>query len=221
VDALFDSWDPDRSGAIEMGELCKRLRRADVMQKSAVSSPASPSPSGRAGSIDTGDASPAASRRRSSVSAALAQQQKNLERDRKMGSQRKMAVPAWATARREVDRQLLREVTKLYAVYLQRCTYICRIYAPPSRSPASPHSYHHPHCCAIAHPRWIYRNSPTNTGTFENVLRISHPGMSQGRRTEMMTRAQACYVVRQQANDRAEVERCVHVTTRIRLSHSL
>ena len=124
MDALFDSWDPDRSGAIEMGELCKRLRRADVMQKSAVSSPASPSPSGRAGSIDTGDASPAASRRKSGgLSAALVQQKKNLERDRKMGSQRKMGVAARATARREVDRQLLREVTKLYAVYLQRCTY--------------------------------------------------------------------------------------------------
>ena len=60
----------------------------------------------------------------------------------------------------------------------------------------------------LTHPRWIYRNSPTNTGTFENVLRISYPDMSQGRRTEMMAQALACYAVRQQANDRAEVERC-------------
>ena len=130
MDALFDSWDPERSGAIEMGELCKRLRRADV-QKGAASPPESPSPSERAGSIDTGDASPAASRRKSSgLSAALVQQKKNLERDRKMGSQRKMGVAARATARREVDRQLLREVTKLYAVYLQRCTYTP--YTPPT-----------------------------------------------------------------------------------------
>ena len=140
MDALFDSWDPERSGTIEMGELCKRLRRADV-QKGAASPPESPSPSGRAGSIDTGDASPAASRRKSGgLSAALVQQQKNLERDRKMGSQRKMGVAARATARREVDRQLLREVTKLYAVYLQRCTY----------TPHTPHDHAHPH--HLTHP---------------------------------------------------------------------
>tara|TARA_B100000795_G_C22677424_1_gene390378 strand:+ start:279 stop:911 length:633 start_codon:yes stop_codon:yes gene_type:complete len=202
VDALFDSWDPDRSGAIEMSELCKRLRCADV-QKGAVvvvSPPESPSPS----------------RHKSSVSAALVQQKNNLEleRDRKMGSQRKMGVAARATARREVDRQLMLEVTKLYAVYLQRCTYAA--YAPRSRSPASPHSHLRTLTVAPSHSRWIYRNSPTNTGTFENVLRISYPDMSQGRRTEMMARAKACYAVRQQANDRAEVERCVRVTTRTR-----
>ena len=142
MDALFDSWDPERSGAIEMGELCKRLRRADV-QKGAASPHESPSPSGRAGSMDTaGDASPPASRLKSScLSAAMVQQKQNLERDRKMGSKRKMGVAARATARKEVDRQLLREVTKLYAVYLQRCTYILH-------TPHDHLSLPSPHCCA-------------------------------------------------------------------------
>lgn len=137
MDALFDSWDPDRSGAIEMSELCKRLRCADV-QKGAVvvvSPPESPSPS----------------RHKSSVSAALVQQKNNLEleRDRKMGSQRKMGVAARATARREVDRQLMLEVTKLYAVYLQRCTLICRIRPTITLTRITSLSPSYPHCCAI------------------------------------------------------------------------
>ena len=44
-------------------------------------------------------------------------------------------------------------------------------------------------------------------------MRLSYPGMSQMRRTELMARAQACYAVRRQANDRAEVERCVCTST--------
>ena len=212
MDALFDSWDPDRVGAIEMDELCNRLRGADVHK--GAESPLSLS--GRACGKDTSDASPTASRRKSNASAASVQQQKNLERDRKVLFQRKMDAAARVTARREVDRQLLRDVTKLYAVYLQKCTYAAY----------TPHQYHvHPHhltltcitspsqCCACLLHRWIYRNSPTNTGTFESVMRLSYPGMSQMRRTELMARAQACYAVRQQANDRAEVERCVCTST--------
>ena len=136
MDALFDSWDPDRVGAIEMGELCKRLRGADV-QKGAVS----PLLSGRACGKDTSDASPTASRRKSSASAASVQQEKNLERDRTVLFQRKMDAAARVTARREVDRQLLRDVTKLYTVYLQKCTHAA--YTPhQSRLPASPHAYY-------------------------------------------------------------------------------
>ena len=210
MDALFDSWDPDRVGAIEMEELCKRLRGADVHK--GAESPLSLS--GRACGKDTSDASPTASRRKSNASAASVQQQKNLERDRKVLFQRKMDAAARVTARREVDRQLLRDVTKLYAVYLQKCTYAA--YTPPTN-----HVYSHhltlitspSHCCARPLHRWIYRNSPTNTGTFESVMRLSYPGMSQMRRTELMARAQACYAVRQQANDRAEVERCVRTST--------
>jgi len=128
-----------------------------------------PLPRGRVGSVDAGDSScQAASRRKSNDSAASTQQQKNIERGKKMGSS------ARAAARREVDRQLVREVTQLYAVFLQR---------------------------------WIYRNSPTSTGTFENVLRFSYPDMSVGRRTELTRRALACYALRQQADDRAEVEK--------------
>ena len=44
-------------------------------------------------------------------------------------------------------------------------------------------------------------------------MRLSYPGMSQMRRTELMARAQACYAVRRQANDRAEVETCVLTST--------
>ena len=44
-------------------------------------------------------------------------------------------------------------------------------------------------------------------------MRLSYPGISQMRRTELMARAQACYAVRRQANDRAEVERCVCTST--------
>ena len=128
MDALFDSWDPDRVGAIEMDELCKRLRGADVHK--GAESPLSLS--GRACGKDTSDASPTASRRKSSASAASVQQQKNLERDRKVLFQRKMDAAARVTARREVDRQLLRDVTKLYAVYLQKCTYAAY----------TPHQYH-------------------------------------------------------------------------------
>ena len=106
MDALFDSWDPDRVGAIEMGELCKRLRGADVHK--GAESPLSLS--GRACGKDTSDASPTASRRKSNASAASVQQQKNLERDRKVLFQRKMDAAARVTARREVDRQLLRDV---------------------------------------------------------------------------------------------------------------
>ena len=119
MDALFDSWDPDRVGAIEMDELCKRLRGADVHNGAELPL----SLSGRACGKDTSDASPTASRRKSNASAASVQQQKNLERDRKVLFQRKMDAAARVTARREVDRQLLRDVTKLYAVYLQKCTY--------------------------------------------------------------------------------------------------
>ena len=126
MDALFDSWDPDRVGAIEMDELCKRLRGADVHK--GAESPLSLS--GRACGKDTSDASPTASRRKSNASAASVQQQKNLERDRKVLFQRKMDAAARVTARREVDRQLLRDVTKLYAVYLQKCTYAA--YTPPT-----------------------------------------------------------------------------------------
>ena len=106
MDALFDSWDPDRVGAIEMDELCKRLRGADVHK--GAESPLSLS--GRACGKDTSDASPTASRRKSNASAASVQQQKNLERDRKVLFQRKMDAAARVTARREVDRQLLRDV---------------------------------------------------------------------------------------------------------------
>lgn len=135
MDALFDSWDPDRVGAIEMGELCKRLRGADV-QKGAVSPL---SLSGRGCGKDTSGAFPTASRRKSRPSAASVQQKKNLERDRKGLFQRKMDAAARVTARREVDWQLLRDVTKLYAVYLQKCTYAA--YVCPSLL-ASSHAYY-------------------------------------------------------------------------------
>ena len=138
MDALFDSWDPDRVGAIEMDELCNRLRGADVHK--GAESPLSLS--GRACGKDTSDASPTASRRKSNASAASVQQQKNLERDRKVLFQRKMDAAARVTARREVDRQLLRDVTKLYAVYLQKCTYAAYTLPHQSRLLAPPHAYY-------------------------------------------------------------------------------
>ena len=50
----------------------------------------------------------------SNASAASVQQQKNLERDRKVLFQRKMDAAARVTARREVDRQLLRDRTQKF-----------------------------------------------------------------------------------------------------------
>ena len=179
-----------------------------------------PLPRGRVGSVDAGDSScQAASRRKSNDSAASTQQQKNIERGKKMGSS------ARAAARREVDRQLVREVTQLYAVFLQRCmrpAYIRLVrltrplwsafLAPHSRSPSHHLTRTFNLTVTLARPRWIYRNSPTSTGTFENVLRFSYPDMSVGRRTELTRRALACYALRQQADDRAEVEKCVRGT---------